>query len=237
MASVTGFTAERMKQIEDETVVDGDVVGDDLILTTRAGAPINAGNVRGPQGTPGVQGPQGIQGSNGVGAIVTPPGRWLPTWQWSDSSTFAMESQNLRMTRCNTPQFDALSVEVTGAVGGSTIVLFVYNCDAVGNPTTLRASGTIAGTTTGVKTVAFTPLIPAGTYWIGVITTGVTPGPAMKTAGTTSMNGLCFSAAATVPAANIQAWSLSGFVSVPPNPFVGTVSNVQGFPQIYCRGV
>ncbi|MET0786075.1 MAG: hypothetical protein ABWY25_05165 [Paenisporosarcina sp.] len=56
MATITGFTAERMLVIENETVVDGEVVGDDLVLTTREGTPINAGNVRGPQG------PQGIPG-------------------------------------------------------------------------------------------------------------------------------------------------------------------------------
>lgn len=56
MATVTGFTAARMTQIENETVVDGDVVGDDLILTRRDGVTINAGNVRGPQGIQGLTG-------------------------------------------------------------------------------------------------------------------------------------------------------------------------------------
>jgi microcystin-dependent protein len=56
MATVTGYTAERMKEIEDSTVVDGEVSGDDLILLTRDGTEINAGNVRGPQG---IQGPSG----------------------------------------------------------------------------------------------------------------------------------------------------------------------------------
>ena len=57
MATVTGFTAERMLQIEKTTVVDGDVVGDNLILLTREGTQINAGNVRGPQGAVGPAGP------------------------------------------------------------------------------------------------------------------------------------------------------------------------------------
>lgn len=56
MAEVTGYTSTRMKQIEDETVTTGSISGDDLILTTRAGSNINAGNVRGPQG---IQGPTG----------------------------------------------------------------------------------------------------------------------------------------------------------------------------------
>ena len=53
MATVTGYTAERMKAIEDKTVTDGEVTGDNLILTTRDGTPIDAGNVRGPQGVKG----------------------------------------------------------------------------------------------------------------------------------------------------------------------------------------
>lgn len=56
MATVTGFTADRMKQIEDTTVVDGDVVGDNLVLRTRAGSEIAAGNVRGPRGLQGIPG-------------------------------------------------------------------------------------------------------------------------------------------------------------------------------------
>lgn len=54
--TVTGFTAARMLEIEQTTIVDGTVVGDDLILTTRGGTDINAGSVRGPQG---IQGPTG----------------------------------------------------------------------------------------------------------------------------------------------------------------------------------
>lgn len=53
MATITGYTAARMKEIEDTTVVDGEVVGNNLILQTREGTPIDAGNVRGPQGIKG----------------------------------------------------------------------------------------------------------------------------------------------------------------------------------------
>jgi hypothetical protein len=53
MATVTGLTAERMEEMEAETIIDGDIVGDNLILTTRGGTPINAGNVRGPTGLTG----------------------------------------------------------------------------------------------------------------------------------------------------------------------------------------
>lgn len=60
MATVTGYTATRMKQIEDSTVVGGSVVDDNLNLTTRAGSTIVAGNVRGPKGDKGDIGPVGI---------------------------------------------------------------------------------------------------------------------------------------------------------------------------------
>lgn len=53
MATVTGLTAERMLAIEAGSVVDGDVVGDNLILTKHDGSQVNAGNVRGPVGPAG----------------------------------------------------------------------------------------------------------------------------------------------------------------------------------------
>lgn len=53
MATITGLTAERMVEMENATVVDGTVSGDNLILITREGTQINAGSVRGPQGIPG----------------------------------------------------------------------------------------------------------------------------------------------------------------------------------------
>lgn len=53
MAIVTGLTAERMIEMENATIISGYIVGDDLMLLTRDGTPINAGNVRGLQGIPG----------------------------------------------------------------------------------------------------------------------------------------------------------------------------------------
>jgi hypothetical protein len=56
MATVTGYTAARIQEIEDQAIVSGQVIGNDLILTRYNNQTINAGNVRGPQG---VQGPTG----------------------------------------------------------------------------------------------------------------------------------------------------------------------------------
>lgn len=54
MATVTGYTAARMKEIEDSTVVNGSVVDDHLILLARDGTEIDAGSLPpGPQGLPG----------------------------------------------------------------------------------------------------------------------------------------------------------------------------------------
>lgn len=82
MATVTGYTAAKMDEINDSTVVDGDIVGDNLILKTRDNTEINAGNVRGPQGIQGVQGnvgpqgPQGNQGPQGIQGVPGPPGEF-----------------------------------------------------------------------------------------------------------------------------------------------------------------
>lgn len=56
MATITGLTADRMLEIEAASVVDGDVVGNDLFLTKHDGTIINAGNVRGPVGPDGPMG-------------------------------------------------------------------------------------------------------------------------------------------------------------------------------------
>lgn len=54
MATITGFTSARMLAIENASVVDGEVVGDNLILTRYDNTTIDAGSVRGPTGSPGV---------------------------------------------------------------------------------------------------------------------------------------------------------------------------------------
>lgn len=67
MSTITGLTAARMAEIEGEVIVDGSVVGDNLILERNNGTTINAGNVRGPAGPAGPAGEGG--GGGGGGAI------------------------------------------------------------------------------------------------------------------------------------------------------------------------
>lgn len=57
---------DQITALRDGMVVDGEVVGNNLILTTVDGATINAGNVRGPQGDTGPEGPQGNDGYVGA---------------------------------------------------------------------------------------------------------------------------------------------------------------------------
>lgn len=56
MATVTGLTAERMLEIEAESIIDGDVVGNNLILRRHDGTTIDAGPVKGPKGDTGPAG-------------------------------------------------------------------------------------------------------------------------------------------------------------------------------------
>jgi hypothetical protein len=79
MATVTGFTAERMLEIEETTIVDGNIVGDNLILQRRDLVNIDAGNVRGPTGLTGAVGPQGPTGPTGATGATGPTGAAGPT--------------------------------------------------------------------------------------------------------------------------------------------------------------
>jgi len=67
MATITGFTSSRMLEIENSTIVAGSILGDNLILITRDGTEINAGNVRGPQG---IQGPIGEVSQEDLDAAI-----------------------------------------------------------------------------------------------------------------------------------------------------------------------
>lgn len=93
MATITGLTAARMLAIEDEVVVDGEIVGGNLILTRHDGTTIDAGPVIGPAGPTGPEGPAG-----GLipGEVRLWPGNTLPElgsyglWDWADGGVLAV---------------------------------------------------------------------------------------------------------------------------------------------------
>ena len=87
MATVTGFTAERMQEIEDSAIVDGEVVGGNLILTKHDGGTINAGSVIGPEG------PEGPMSIGIPGEVRMWPGATLPDiayglWVWANGDAY-----------------------------------------------------------------------------------------------------------------------------------------------------
>lgn len=92
MATVTGLTAERMIEIEAASVVDGEVVDGDLILSKHDGSAIDAGSVIGPQGVPGPPGPAAVSAI--PGEVKLWPGDILPDiaiygkWVWADGAYY-----------------------------------------------------------------------------------------------------------------------------------------------------
>lgn len=81
MATVTGLTAERMETIEAASIVDGEVVGDNLILTRFDASTIDAGSVRGPIGSPGIS-EASFQDHLPIGTIVDYIGTIAPSAKW-----------------------------------------------------------------------------------------------------------------------------------------------------------
>lgn len=94
MATITGLTAARMLEIEAASIVDGDVVGGNLILTKQDGTTVNAGPVTGPAGPAGPIGPAGI---NSIpGEVKLWPGATLPAlgtygkWVWANGAVYSI---------------------------------------------------------------------------------------------------------------------------------------------------
>lgn len=99
MATITGFTAERMLEIEGKSIIDGEIVGGNLILTAHDGTQINAGPVIGPTGPVGPQGPAGV--ASIPGEVKLWPGSSLPDpalygkWVWADGAYYPVATYPL----------------------------------------------------------------------------------------------------------------------------------------------
>ena len=73
--------------------------------------------------------------------------------------------------------FNELSVNVTTAAASSTVFYGIYASGANGLPTTLLASGSASGSTTGVKSTAVTLALTKGqVVWDAVLSTGAALG-------------------------------------------------------------
>lgn len=78
MATITGYTAERMKEIEDASIIDGEVNGaGNLILTRYDGTDIDAGSVIGPEGP--VSSPEVEEAPLGTIGYIRRNGFWVPS--------------------------------------------------------------------------------------------------------------------------------------------------------------
>jgi microcystin-dependent protein len=98
MTTVTGFTAERMLGIENSTIVGGEIIDGNLILTTRDGTPIDAGPVAGPPGPVGPMGPGAgrIPGEVRLwSSTVPPPADPYGIWVWADGSIYTKANHPL----------------------------------------------------------------------------------------------------------------------------------------------
>lgn len=91
MATVTGLTAARMIAIEAASIVDGEVVGDNLILTKFDGTDIDAGSVR------GATGPMGTGPGLIPGEVRMWPCPALPAedpyglWVWANGGVYVID--------------------------------------------------------------------------------------------------------------------------------------------------
>ena len=77
MATITGLTAAAMEAIRDNVIVDGEVVGNNLILTKQDGSTVDAGNVRGPAGATGTNGTNGST-DRFIGELIPLAGTTVP---------------------------------------------------------------------------------------------------------------------------------------------------------------
>ena len=106
MAEVTGFTKARMDDLDNDIINGASIVGEDLVLTKKGGASVNAGNVKGPTGPPGEAGT--VTQTDITQAILDrQPGPWVnltlaTSWQdgfagFSRPPSYRVENDEIRL--------------------------------------------------------------------------------------------------------------------------------------------
>lgn len=118
MASITAYTAERMKAIEDASIVSGQVVGDNLILTRFNQTTINAGNVR---GATGLTGPTGDVSLSQLNTAVPAGSITMYAFSAVPSGWLAVEGQSITNGQTLYPALWA--VAPASWKSGSTLIL------------------------------------------------------------------------------------------------------------------
>jgi hypothetical protein len=141
-----------------------------------------ATGAQGPKGDTGAQGPKGDTGATGATGATGPSaaaawasGRYYGnSWTASGGATTPALS-SLYASPIYVPSslsVDSLTLEVsTLATTGGVVRMGIYASDSVGLPDALVAdAGTVASTTTGIKTATFTATpLTAGWYWLAAV--------------------------------------------------------------------
>lgn len=135
MPTVTGFTAERMKQIEDQAIVDARLEAFNLLLIRHNQQVLNVGNIRGEQG------PRGLPGVDAVNELIWKTGTQLA----GTAATGGGDAQTLRM-------IGGSVIVTTNVSGDATITYPQAFTNGVGSVLAQVASGG------GLPDVAYTHL-------------------------------------------------------------------------------
>lgn len=222
MATVTGFTAERMLAMEAATIVDGDVVGDNLILTRHDATTINAGSVRGPVGSPGITTAELAAILMPVGTIVdyigtTPPTDWL-----------TMVGQTIANGQTTYPVLWG-KIPTSMKSGSSIVMPDTRGKVSVGynsGDADFDAIGEIGGVKTHVLTQAE---LPVASITIDPPSTAVT--------GDTGINNVQHTHRTTAAAVNTGGSGSGGIVALQDRSFpTGVVTDVENSPHIHPAG-
>jgi microcystin-dependent protein len=117
MATITGLTADRMLAIEAASIVDGEVIAGNLILSKHDGNQINAGPVVGPQGAPGQIGPMGFI----PGEVRMWPNTVLPEqakyglWVWANGAIYSKTTYPIATSHISSSWDTAMGLPAPGA--------------------------------------------------------------------------------------------------------------------------
>lgn len=167
MATVTGYTAEKMGDLADDEIISGAVNGPGhLILTQRGGGTIDAGSVLGPQGDQGDTGPSGVRGTSRFMSTTT-----LNTSGTTAGITVSYPSGITTTILGDMVEDAAGTVAVVTTAGTSPTVTFAYKIPGTSFyvPQTYTATGAIASTVTDAifqgSTASQTLTLPAPTQF------------------------------------------------------------------------
>jgi hypothetical protein len=217
MAVVTALTAARLQQIENASVVAGNVVNGNLILSRKDGTTINAGYV---------QGPSGVSQNYLSGYYYGPEGgRGVTAGSVLAFGVMTMVPFFMSATRTVT----SLGAAVTTAGGTSSVFrLGVYTDDGTGKPGTRMTPGTTTSVATaaGALEQAVSVSLNAGQYWLACAVQGsTTPVPVMRAVVDNVLGGAgAISKEDATLATPMLGWYQTGVTGTLPATFTGTLS-------------